>query len=254
MNEGPIVGFVTPPKTYDPSASEFPRVVDAPVRTQQAPLPLWDVDYQIPTIAFEMVQSALRATARSLASCGCDVVVQMGTPFAFAGLHTEKEALERQALLEETTRAPVVMNAFAIVDALRVLRARRVALTCTYYDDEWKASWRQFIEACGFDVASAATMTNQGIVQTDDPFQDIGWSIAPELTRACLMKTKEDAPDVEAIVLTGAGNRTVGRLEELEEATGLPIVAADSAPYWAAARRLHLPIKPGMLGRLGQQT
>lgn len=252
MNEGPIVGFVTPPKTYDPSASEFPRVIDAPVRSQQAPLPLWDVDYQIATIAFEMVQSALRATARSLASCGADVVVQMGTPFAFAGLDTEGEARARHVLLEQTTTVPVVMNAFAIVDGLRQLGAKRLALTCTYYDDEWKASWRAFMQACGFEVVYAATMANQGILVTDDPWHDVGWAISPELTRACLLKTKEDAPGADAIVLTGAGNRTVGRLEDYEEATGMPIVAADTAPYWAATRILKLPLKPGILGRLGE--
>lgn len=252
MSQGPIVGFVTPPKTYDPSASEFPRVIAGAVRTQQSPLPLWDVDYQIPTIAFEMVQSSLRATARSLASCGCEVVVQMGTPFAFAGLDTEKEARARQAVLEQTTMVPVVMNAFAIVDGLRALGAKRVALACTYYDDEWKASWRRFIEACGFDVVYAATMTNQGIVETDDPFEDYGWSIAPELTRACIAKTGEDAPGAEAIVVTGAGNRTVGVLPELEALTGKAIVAADTAPYWAAARVLDLPLVPGALGRLGE--
>jgi maleate isomerase len=127
-----------------------------------------------------------------------------------------------------------------------------VALACTYYDDEWKASWRGFIEACGFDVVYAATMANQGLVQTDDPFHDYGWSIAPELTRACVVKSAEDAPDAEAIVVTGAGNRTVGVLPELEALTGKAIVAADTAPYWAAARVAGLPLVPGMLGRLGE--
>jgi hypothetical protein len=45
MKKSPTIGFVSAPAWFDPASSEFPKVVEETVRTQQAPLLIPEFDY-----------------------------------------------------------------------------------------------------------------------------------------------------------------------------------------------------------------
>ena len=105
--------------------------------------------------------------------------------------------------------------------------------------------------ACGFQVVHASHLIGQGLVDPDASFGELGWSMNDALTSRSVLRVAELAPDAEAIVVTGAGARTLNILSGLEEKTERPIVAADTALYWAIAREMKLTLKSGM-GKLSR--
>lgn len=130
------------------------------------------------------------------------------------------------ARLERRTRGiPVVAASAATVDALRLLRARRIALFAPpWFDAELVGLGRAYYESAGFDVLRAASC---GLP-----------SDQRAITSAALHDwVSEQAPsDVDAVVIGGNGLRAVGAIAALEARLGLPVVTANQALLWAALR------------------
>ena len=248
-NKRPAVGFISPPAWFDPAPAEFPRVCVEEVRTQQASLPLPDFDYKLGSIA--SIQDELNLCARTLRAAGCDLIAQIGSPFAWACALSEKEARDRCDAIADAAGIPALMTGLAIVDGLRALCARRVAVACTYYEADWRDGFANFIRLCGFETIHVATLADQRLIAASATMEDYGWSMTPELTRKSVGFVADAAPDAEAIVVTGAGTRTIELLVELEANAGRPIVAADTVLYWAIARELGLSLRP-ILGALSK--
>lgn len=238
------VGFISAPAWFDPAASEFPTVVEETVQTQQAPLLLPDFDYHLKSIA--SVQNELNLCAQSLQAMGCDVVAQVGSPFAWACAASESEARMRNELMTNTANIPSIMTGLAIVDALRSHEVERIALTCSYYESDWRDRFANFLGFCGFNVVHASTLSDQGLTSADSKMADYGWAMTDELSRESILTVAEATPGAEAIVVTGSGTRTLNILSDLESEIERPIVAADTVLYWAIAKKLGLTLKPEM--------
>jgi len=249
MQINPTIGFVSAPAWFDPAPSEFPEVVEEEVQTQQAPLLLPEFDYRLESIA--SVQKELDHCARSLKAMGCDLVAQVGSPFAWACAESESEAQERNDAMAKAAKIPAVMTALAIVTGLRSLGVKKVAVNCTYYENDWRDGFAAFLRMCAFETTHVSTLSDQGLTPSTAKMADYGWSMTPELARRSILAVAEASPDAEAIVVTGAGTRTLGILCELESRTRRPIIAADTALYWAIARELNLTLKP-VMGSLAQ--
>lgn len=238
------IGFISAPSWFDPAPSEFPMVVEEKVLTQQAPLLLPDFDYQLSSIA--SVQEELNLCSRSLKSMGCNIIAQVGSPFSWAGVKSEQDARSRVRSMYESSGIPVIMTGLAIVDRLRILNISNVAVNCSYYDSEWRDSFSSFLKVCGFQVTHCSTLSDQGLAPENSKMQDFGWSMTEDLTIKSVNFVSNSAPSAEAIVVTGAGTRTLDVLNELELSTNRPIVAADTVVYWAIAHELGLKLKPIM--------
>lgn len=238
------IGFVSAPAWFDPAPSEFPTVVEEDVQTQQAPLLLPEFDYRLESIA--SVQNELNLCARSLKAIGCDLVAQVGSPFAWACAGSEIEARSRGESMVETAGMPVVMTGLAMVDGIRSLGVKRIAVNCTYYEAEWRDGFAAFLKMCGFDITHVSTLSDQGLTESNAKMEDYGWSMKDELTSRSILTVAEASPDAEAIVVTGAGTRTLNILSDIESRIKRPIVAADTVVYWAIARKLNLTLKPVM--------
>lgn len=244
MDKPPTIGFISAPAWFDPAPSEFPGVCRETVRTQQAPVPLPDFDYRLESIA--AAQETLHSCARSLKAIGCDLVAQVGSPFAWAGATSEREARLRCETLARAADAPTVMTGLAIVDGLRAVGARRIAVNCTYYDAVWQEGFTGFLAVCGFDIRHASTLGEQGVVDAIATIADYGWSMTPALAARSIRAVAAASPEADAIVVTGAGTRTLAILADMEAETGRPVIAADTVLYWAVARELGLSLKPNM--------
>jgi maleate cis-trans isomerase len=214
------------------------------VRTQQAPLLLPEFDYQLESIA--SVQNELNLCARSLKAIGCDVVAQVGTPFAWANATSEADARLRNKAMMQTAHVPTLMTGLAMVDGLRTLGIKKVAVNCAYYEPDWRDGFSAFLRLCGFDIIHASTLADQGLVAPSAKMEDIGWSMTPELSSKSILFVAKASPDAEAIVVTGAGTRTLEILADMEAQTKRPIIAADTILYWAIARKLDLTLLPQM--------
>ena len=243
----PVVGFVTPPRWASPSIVEFPTVVDGRVLAQQCIPDLPGFDYALPSI--HAANSKICDAARLLGEAGCKAVAVEGTPFGWAGLDTEAEARARAAEMSDAAGVPGVMAGTSIVDALRALRADRVALCPTYYPDDWRDAWRRFVGLCGFEITYCATMADQGLVDGIADTDDYGWRTGPHLIRAAVEIAAAAGPS-DAIVVTGAGCRTSPIISELEQLAGRPVIGSDTALFWSLARAADLALAPGALGAL----
>lgn len=244
----PVVGFLSPPDWYDPSPVEFAAHCAGDVGTQQSMTPLFNFDYELSSIA--LVEPELMATARALASAGCDVVAAVGTPFGWAGLQSEEEARGRCAKLESASGVPAVMAGLAIVDGLRALGVAKVALAPTYYPDAWRDAWRAFVASCGLNVVLCESLSDQGLSPQDIPAYELGWRINEDLITAAVRAIAQNPRGAQAIVVSGAGCRTNRFIQRLESVAGVPVIGSDTALFWAAARAANTTLKPGALGAL----
>jgi maleate isomerase len=250
MKTLPTIGFVSAPAWFDPAPYEFPKVVMEDVQTQQAPLLLPEFDYRLESIA--SVQEELNHCARSLKAMGCDLVAQVGSPFAWAGTTSESEARSRGQSMAEAADIPCLMTGLSIIDGLRSVGAHKVAVNCTYYDSNWRDGFGFFLRICGFDTIHLSTLADQGLAEPTAKMADYGWSMTHALTRSSIFSVAKASPEAEAIIVTGAGTRTLDILCEMETQIKRPIIAADTILYWAIARQLNLTLNPimGSLSKL----
>lgn len=78
------VGFVTPPRWFDPSPDEFAALAGRRVDVQQTILSLIDFDYtKLENLAATVPDMEL--ATRLLAAAGCTAISHTATPFSFAG-------------------------------------------------------------------------------------------------------------------------------------------------------------------------
>ena len=247
MNKPPMIGFVSAPNWFDPAPAEFSASVQESVLTQQAPLQLPEFDYRLQTIA--NAGPAMELSGRCMVASGCDLLAQVGSPFAWANAKDEAAARARAQRLSDAAGVPAIMTSLALVDALRASGARRIAINCTYYEPDWRDQFAAFMGFCGFDVLHCSTLVDQGLAPVGSTMADLGWNMAPELTCASVQAVARATPQADAQVVTGAGTRTLALLTDLEDIAGCPLIAADTALYWAIARALNLTLVSGM-GRL----
>ncbi len=238
------VGFISAPAWFDPAVTEFPTVVEERVQTQQAPLLLPEFDYRLEGIA--SVQAELSLCAQSLKAMGCNLVAQVGSPFAWACASSESEARSRSEVMTNSTNIPSIMTGLAIVDGLRSHDVKKIALNCTYYGSDWRDGFANFLSICGFDTIHVSNLSDQGLIAADSKIANFGWAMTHELTSKSILAVAEASPSAEAIVVTGAGTRTLKILSDLESEIKRPIVAADTVLYWAIAKNLGLTLKPEM--------
>jgi len=244
------IGFISPPNWFDPAPCEFPNIVEEKIVTQQAPILSPKFDYSFEAIASSL--DDLQLCGESLKGAGCDLIAQVGSPFSWALVKSEDEARARCEMLARNIGVRVVMTGLAMIDALRAYKVKKIALNCTYYDPLWCERFAAFMVMCGFEVVHVSNLAQQGLVDKALRFEELGWSMTDDLTRKSIIKVAERAENAEAIVVTGAGTRTLNILSDLEKRVGLQIVAADTSLYWAIAKELSLNLKPeiGMLAKL----
>jgi len=246
----PIIGIISPPAWYDPTASELEALVQEPIRTQQTILPL-------PRFAFDDLQNIagaephLVACAELLGEVGVDLVAMPGTPFVWAGLSREDELEARIARLSQAAGSPAVMAGGAVLDAIRALGARRVAIAAPYYTKPWKAHVAKVFAAFGVEILTLQAADDAGqsapLTSVDDHESVSGEATVLATVRA----VHAAAPDADAVILLGAGVRTLAHLPALEAEFGKPFIASDTALFWAICKALQLTPKPGHLGRMG---
>ena len=189
----------------------------------------------------EMNGLAVQAT-QELADASVDVVVY-GCLVALmaegSGAHRQAEARLGAVLESEGHRAPVVSSAGALVDTLRMMGTRKVAVVapylpaltqrvCGYFEDE------------GIIVAEARSLSlsDNGIVGRLDPQNLV--DIAGGLSR-----------NVDAVVLSACVQMpSLPVIQVTEERLGVPVISAATATAFQVLRRLGLsPRIPGA-GRL----
>ena len=249
------VGFVTTPKYFDDAVQEFLKVAPERTGVMQRVITLDGYSYGLDQRVVGMQE--MERSALALAESHCDVVLQVGTNWVHAAGTTPPEIVEKMDRISGHIGKPFRMSGHAIVDALNRLGAKRIAVTNGYYRDDWRDGINRYLTQAGFDIATSGSLKDQGILEDLDEMMAVEaatlWDYPPDLVRAAVVTAYEQAPDVDAVVQTGAGFRTIDLLADIEAEIGVPVVPSDGATYWAGLDILGLHAKPGF-GTLLEST
>jgi maleate isomerase len=126
-----------------------------------------------------------------------------------------------------------------VVDALRELGARKLAVG-TPYLDEINTAEAEFLVAKGFEVLDI-----QGLnLETGTEFG----RVTPDYWKRFALEI--DRPDADAIFLSCGGIRALDVAQEIEELAGKPVVTSNQGQMWSCLRRAGITDEIEGFGRI----
>lgn len=186
---------------------------------------------------------AIPAAADHLVSKGVDAIMVIGTSLTFyRGPEAHDRLLED---LRKRTGLPVSTMSQAIVDGLREVGAKRVAVA-TAYTDIVNQRLKELLEAAGIEVRALECFN---ILEFGGPSRKSEADIIA-LSSDALAK----APGAEGILISCGGLKTLGVAKPLEQRHGLPVVSSTPAAFWAAMRLVGESGRVAGCGRLLEQS
>ena len=151
------------------------------------------------------------------------------------------ENIERE--IEEQASVPAVSTAGAILAALKELGIRKFALA-TPYPQKVNKHECAFFAGRGYEVVADRSMLA-------DPEQQRLRGMAcvpPEMIRQTVLEL--DSPEVEGFLLSCMDLPTLELVDELEAATGKPVITSVTCTLWQALAKAGLKQRPSAGGRL----
>jgi maleate isomerase len=181
--------------------------------------------------------------AAELADARCDVVATaclVALMAQGAGFHCTAEDQIREVLRAEGAPAPVVSSAGALLDGLRALGARRIAMV-TPYEKPLTKLVAEYVEAGGVEVHDALSLevaNNLEVAALDPLALQEHWR-------------KLDLSGCDALVLSACVQMpSLPSIDPVERACGLPVVSAATATTFAMLDALGLSTRIPRAGRL----
>jgi arylmalonate decarboxylase len=174
---------------------------------------------------YDPAMAAILPAAEHLAKKGVDAIMVIGTSLTFY-----KGAAVHRRLLDElraATGLPVSTMSQAVVDGLRAVGAKKVAVA-TAYDGEVNRRLKDFLTDEGFSVGA---IDGFGITDFGGPARMGEQDIVDLSARVC-----EQAGEPEGVLISCGGLRTLGVAKPFEERHGVPVVSSTPAAFWAAMR------------------
>lgn len=176
--------------------------------------------------------------ARKVATAMPDLIIQCSTPGVFQRGYGHERVVVQEIESATGVRATTMMS--AIVEALRTLEIRRLAVA-TLYIDSINEKLVAYLEAAGFEVSAIKGL--QILVPQDciDIEPDASYRFAREVVAA--------SSGADGVLFCSA-LRTFEVIDALESDTGMPVVTSNQAALWHALRSCAIPDRLPGLGRL----
>jgi maleate cis-trans isomerase len=167
-----------------------------------------------------MVTQVERA-ARELASTRPNVILMAGTAGAFNGGPGFDRVLTKR--IAEVTGIPATTSMTSVLDALRALGLKRIAVA-TSYIAEVDALLAAALRADGVEVA---TIDGMGILKSID----MG-DVTPEQTLAFARAAFRKAGEVDGYFISCGNLRTLEVIKPLEQEFGKPVISSNQCGIW----------------------
>jgi arylmalonate decarboxylase len=188
---------------------------------------------------YDPAMAAILPAAEHLASQGVDAIMVIGTSLTFYKGYEAHEALLEK--LRAATGLPVSTMSAAVVDGLRSVGAKRIAVA-TAYADEVNRRLRDFLTASGFEVASLEAF---GLTEFGGPGKKSEAEIIDLGLMAC-----ETARDPEGLLISCGGLLTLNCAVPIETRVDVPVVTSTQAAFWSALRLAGLDAGLSGYGRM----
>lgn len=174
---------------------------------------------------YDPAMAAILPAAEHLAKQNVDAIMVIGTSLTFyKGAAVHRRLLEQ---LRATTGLPVSTMSQAVVDGLRAVGAKKVAVA-TAYDGEVNRRLEDFLTDEGFSVGA---IDGFGITEFGGPERMGEQDILGLGARVC-----EQAGEPEGLLISCGGLRTLGVARPFEQQHGVPVVTSTQSAFWAALR------------------
>ena len=220
----PTLGMIFPPANY-PVPPEAKRLYPTGVRFLAEGVGLTKMTAE----EYDRVFVHILPAARKLAKEGANAISVMGTSLTFyKGAEYEHQL---KVNVTKATGLPSTTMSTGIVEALRAVNARKLAVA-TAYDDDVNHRLKVFLEESGFEVLSAKGL---GIVS----FADRGPVTPAELLHFSA-GVYAGAPKADALVISCGGLKTLDLIVPLEKRCKVPVVSSTPHALWASVRLVGL--------------
>jgi maleate isomerase len=180
--------------------------------------------------ALRLMASEVVRAAEELATADVNVIVYGCTSGSLLEGVEWEERLRRE--IRERAGVEAITTAQAVVEALRALGIRRVAVA-TPYIDEINSRERSFLERSGFTVVRIRGL---GIVRNTDIGRQPPW-VAYRLAKEV---AREAGRSADGVFISCTNFRTIEVIELLESELQLPVVSSNTASMWLALRTLGI--------------
>ena len=240
-------GFVTTPRYFDDSPQQFLQVAPAKTGILQRVNHVENYKYELS----ERVNNfgLLEESAQCLAESHCDVVGQVGSNWVHCNDTSPDDIQHICDKISNKIGVPFLMAGQCLVEGLKAIGAKKIAVANAYYRDDWSAGINRYLTQAGFEILWAGDIIAQGIVRDHEEKLEIEkttyWDYPDHIMIEAAVRAGKSAPDADAIVQTGAGFRMLQVVDAAEGATGKPIIGSDFALYWAMLKALGLPANHG---------
>lgn len=163
-----------------------------------------------------------------MAELKVDLIHPAGVPFLLLGYEGERALVGKW---EKQHKIPIFTNGQSQVNACRAYGAKRVVAASYFADPEVTKGFAKYITEAGFEVLA--------IDGYKVPFSDVP-KLPPDAIRPFLdLVFLPHKGEADAFYLIGpAWRATLGMLDELEEAYGIPVIHHVPAQSWEIQRRL----------------
>jgi len=184
---------------------------------------------------FERAFGEYEQAGKRLAASEVDFILVGGTPvIALKGKGTDQEIASR---IKTATGIPTLHNFTAVIEALRKLNVKRVAVA-TPYRDAVNVRHKQFLESNGIEVIKIRGLQIERNVEIANTPPYAAYRLAKE--------TFQEAQGAQGIYISCGRWQTVSFLETLEQDLKVPVVSNTQAGIWAAFSRTGVgQAKPG---------
>lgn len=187
---------------------------------------------------FSTSMPGYEAKAAELAKMGADLVRPGGAPpFMLLGYRAERELI---LSWEKKYGVQMFTSGQNHVRALRTLGINKF-VGASYFPEKMNAIFARYFTDAGFQV-----LAMEGI---DSPFADVP-RVPPERILEFMKRIAAKHRDTDGIYMLGSAWKTIDIIDELEKATGLPVIHAGPARCWETQLRLGLRYPLPGYGRL----
>jgi arylmalonate decarboxylase len=230
----PLLGIVAPPANY-PVPPEGVTLYSHALRFAVHGLGLKTMT----PAGYDSVIDQIVPAAAGLAKQGADGIVIFGTSLTFY-----RGAAFNQRLIDDVRKATgldATSMSTAVVDGLKLVNARRLAVA-TAYNDEVNRRLGTFLTESGFQVLAMKGLGLEAI------------GAAEKVSQADLQKFCADvyqgATRADALLVSCGGLRTLELIAPLERECRVPVVSSTPHALWAGMRLLGLRVKTPAYGHV----
>ncbi len=192
---------------------------------------------------YDAAFEAILPAAKELAKQDVDAIMVIGTSLTFyRGYEAHQTLLEQ---LRAETGLPVSTMTEAVVDGLRSVGAKRVAVA-TAYSDLVNDRLADFLRRSGFEVLS---MKGFGLTSFGDAANQSEQDIIDLSAEAI-----DAAKAADAVLISCGGLKTLGCAVPIEQRHGIPVVTSTQSAFWKALRLAGESGRISDRGRMLAQT